>query len=389
MVCEGKKKRPCGVCESCRSFEEQSDLDLMILRPVDGTLWIERDELEALAPDGVGGVIEKLVGEGFLRGPIPNPAGRKLLPLRLEPSALFRRARGAARFDRTGLARRLENASLDEGERAFVRRITRANHSVEWYRSSVGIGQVTGSDEPASMAGKKAVIPFLARRPAARRRKVVIVEEAERMTEEAQNALLKTLEEPPPDSLLLLTSSRREGLLDTIRSRCEQVRVPPPSPEERESEVDRYFSEIDRSTWESLLLLGEGVPAQAAEIDPDRFEEEKAGAAELLRVAEGGRFGEFFPLLEKWVDELEGGAEDDHSRARRRLSLFLLLARDLAVDAGEGSGAAEALGRAERIFRSAHGALTAVRPGVNLRLLIEEFGMSLWRKAGTEEGGAR
>jgi DNA polymerase-3 subunit delta' len=57
--------------------------------------------------------------------------------------------------------------------------------------------------------------------------RVVIVDGADDLNEEAQNALLKVLEEPPPGSLLLLVTAREESLLDTVRSRCHELRLSP------------------------------------------------------------------------------------------------------------------------------------------------------------------
>jgi hypothetical protein len=48
---------------------------------------------------------------------------------------------------------------------------------------------------------------------------------AEAMTTAAQNALLKTLEEPPPSARIVLTTTSPDGLLDTIKSRCECIRT--------------------------------------------------------------------------------------------------------------------------------------------------------------------
>jgi len=54
--------------------------------------------------------------------------------------------------------------------------------------------------------------------------KIVIVEGAHLMNQEAQSCFLKTLEEPKGQTLLLLVSSKPEMLLDTIRSRCQQIK---------------------------------------------------------------------------------------------------------------------------------------------------------------------
>ncbi|MFH1278437.1 MAG: hypothetical protein ABIK65_08670 [Candidatus Eisenbacteria bacterium] len=384
-VCEGEGEIPCGGCGPCLSFASAGDLDLSIIRPVDHPVWAHRDDLERHFPEGIGPALEELQAEGFLLSPLPAAAGRRLVPLRFDPAALFRKGRGTARFDRSAFARRLDGSGVGEGAKAFLRETFLAPHSVEWYLSSIGIGFMTGSDEPAATAGRAAVIPFLGRRPAARRRKVVIVEEAERMTEEAQNALLKTLEEPPPDSLLLLTCSRREGLLDTIRSRCEQVKIGSPGPAERAEAAGRFFVDIAPDEWEALLLLGEGAPGQAAEFDLELLREEREQAESLLRSAEGGSLAAFFPDLESWVDGLEEGGENEFQKAARLLSLFLVVARERAVEASAEGGGAD-LARARRLFRAAHGALASIRPGANLRLLLEEFGVNLWRSAAPAEG---
>ena len=53
--------------------------------------------------------------------------------------------------------------------------------------------------------------------------KVFIIDGAESMNEAAQNALLKTLEEPPGGTFFILLSTHPEGLLATVRSRCQSV----------------------------------------------------------------------------------------------------------------------------------------------------------------------
>ena len=57
-------------------------------------------------------------------------------------------------------------------------------------------------------------------------RKVGIVFEADRMNVQSANAFLKTLEEPSDGTTLFLLTSRPYDLLDTIRSRCLNFRIP-------------------------------------------------------------------------------------------------------------------------------------------------------------------
>lgn len=54
--------------------------------------------------------------------------------------------------------------------------------------------------------------------------RVFIIDEAEKMTVQAQNSLLKILEEPPQQVMFILIASNRENLLETIFSRCQEIR---------------------------------------------------------------------------------------------------------------------------------------------------------------------
>lgn len=56
--------------------------------------------------------------------------------------------------------------------------------------------------------------------------KVATIYEADRMNPSAANAFLKTLEEPPKNTTIFLLTSRPYALLDTIRSRCLNFRIP-------------------------------------------------------------------------------------------------------------------------------------------------------------------
>jgi len=58
-------------------------------------------------------------------------------------------------------------------------------------------------------------------------KRFVLIPNFQKATAGAANALLKSLEEPPPRALIILTADARESLLETIASRCEQVRLGP------------------------------------------------------------------------------------------------------------------------------------------------------------------
>jgi DNA polymerase-3 subunit delta' len=60
-------------------------------------------------------------------------------------------------------------------------------------------------------------------------RRILIVDDAETLLEPAQQALLKTLEEPPQGVTLILLADEPDVLLDTVRSRCQEVPLRPVS----------------------------------------------------------------------------------------------------------------------------------------------------------------
>ena len=75
-------------------------------------------------------------------------------------------------------------------------------------------------------------------RPNEGRRKVYVIDPADAMNPAAQNALLKVLEEGPAYAAFLLCAGQPGLLLDTVRSRCELLALPPeevgPDPDVRE-----------------------------------------------------------------------------------------------------------------------------------------------------------
>ena len=61
--------------------------------------------------------------------------------------------------------------------------------------------------------------------PVVAARRIVLIEHADRANEQTQNALLKALEEPTDRHLFILVADEPTGLLPTIRSRCQPLRI--------------------------------------------------------------------------------------------------------------------------------------------------------------------
>jgi DNA polymerase-3 subunit delta' len=76
--------------------------------------------------------------------------------------------------------------------------------------------------------------------------KVALIWLPERMNEQCANKILKLLEEPPEKSVFLLVSEQPEKLLDTIRSRCRQIIVPPVATDEIKAAISAKFRMDDK-----------------------------------------------------------------------------------------------------------------------------------------------
>jgi DNA polymerase-3 subunit delta' len=113
--------------------------------------------------------------------------------------------------------------------------------------------------------------------------KVAIIFPAHQMTVNAANSLLKTLEEPTPQSLLILLTSQPSGLPPTVRSRCQQIAIHRPSPQQA---LEWLRTEAPAAAHPALLEFAGGAPLRAVDYADGRFEtldrEMQRSLAELL-----------------------------------------------------------------------------------------------------------
>ena len=144
------------------------------------------------------------------------------------------------------------------------RAVNRGGHpDVEWFTLETqalladkpGRGEILSIDSVRRLRGSAAL------RPVESARRILIVDDAETMLEPAQQALLKTLEEPPPAVTLLLLTDEPEALLETVRSRCQQIVVRPvPAPVIEAALVDQG---VDLAVAAEIARLSRGCPAWA------------------------------------------------------------------------------------------------------------------------------
>jgi DNA polymerase-3 subunit delta' len=132
------------------------------------------------------------------------------------------------------------------------------------------------------------VIPEIHKAPIEGTRKVVMLRDADRMEPVVGNTLLKSLEEPPPRTVVMLLTDRPEGLLSTIRSRCQRVdfAYAPPVRSAATAAVQEAFSStvarVDGRAGTTVALVEE-LEAALAEATTAS---ELAAAAELKELDE-------------------------------------------------------------------------------------------------------
>lgn len=63
--------------------------------------------------------------------------------------------------------------------------------------------------------------------PTEAQKRIILLQDIEKMNDATANAFLKLLEEPPEHTMMIMTSSNIEGVLPTIKSRCQKLYAAP------------------------------------------------------------------------------------------------------------------------------------------------------------------
>lgn len=132
--------------------------------------------------------------------------------------------------------------------------------------------------------------------PVAGERRIAIIHHADRMTNQAANALLKSIEEPPQRSAIILTSAHPEAIIDTIRSRMQQMTFPALS-HIKSKEIASLLSTESHEEQERLVHRSQGKLGRLVQLhqDPEWAAAEAARYRQWLQflrasVAERDRF---------------------------------------------------------------------------------------------------
>lgn len=140
-------------------------------------------------------------------------------------------------------------------------------------------------------------------RPVMGRMKVYLIVYAEELAEDAGNRLLKTIEEPPPFVLFLLTAIERGGVLPTIASRCQELRLRPAPRTELAEALVSLGTEAERAEQLAALAGGRQGWAINAAREPALFEQQQTYSQQLVEALRGTRVDRLLrarTLSERW-----------------------------------------------------------------------------------------
>jgi len=217
----------------------------------------------------------------------------------------------------------------------------------------------------------------MAMKPYAARHRTLLFVRFDTATDGASNALLKTLEEAPSHGMLLLTAESSEGLLPTIVSRCEVVRLQPVALPDVQSFLEQRGADAGKARL--LAHVSGGCPGAALRLlqDPDALGRRHERLDDLLVLLSANRAARF-----AYADKLGG----DKASMRSVLLVWLSFWRDVLWRA---SGASSPIANidhekdieiissrvgpmlATRLVEDLDHALSKLEANVNARLLAE------------------
>ena len=149
--------------------------------------------------------------------------------------------------------------------------------------------------------------------PIAGERRVILIEGADRASEQIQNALLKALEEPSDRHVFILTADEPNRLLETVRSRCQPLRIGPvPRTELSAWLMDHEL--LPKEQADALARLSDGYVGRALALfsrQGDRLEWRRRLQSELMDLLHRGRAERFVSARELLDDASRRSIPDE------------------------------------------------------------------------------
>ena len=145
--------------------------------------------------------------------------------------------------------------------------------------------RITKGKQSIGISEVLTVIDEINKKPYEGNRKVIIVHDTDRMTVDAQNAFLKTIEEPPSGVFIMLLCKSQEGILDTIKSRCQIHNLKRLKGKDIRLFLNRDFPELSKDDLEIMVSFCDGIPGRAMSFLKDTsFMEMRSTVLDILKA---------------------------------------------------------------------------------------------------------
>ena len=213
------------------------------------------------------------------------------------------------------------------------------------------------------------------------RRKIFLIEQAHNLTPEAQNALLKVLEEPAGESTIILVTDKPALLFKTIISRCQIIRFSSLKRPQLEQILKDDYA-LDGASAHFLAYFCEGSIGRALQFKDSQIFREKnqiidafALSAKVnpqqLAVETKEEMRRCLNILAAWFRDIYlikiGAAHSELIHLDRRDELLRLMQRYSWFEL-------------EEVMKFIADALLYLEQNVNLRLLLSNLRMELWKE---------
>ena len=127
--------------------------------------------------------------------------------------------------------------------------------------------EMTNDSEPVSIDDIRSLQKYTSKKQINKR--LVIISNVEKLSHQAQNALLKLLEEPISNIHFILLSNSPSLILNTVRSRSQEVVIKKISPDQSSALLD-YLKIKDTNLRKQLLFLADGLPGELTKLAQDK-----------------------------------------------------------------------------------------------------------------------
>ena len=263
------------------------------------------------------------------------------LPPEGEPSHAYL-FHGPAGTGKRAVARAFAAALLADGaaDPDSVRgRVARGAHpDLTWVTAS-------GASEMLVADIEEPVVAAATRTPFESARRVFVIEGVDAMNDQAANRMLKTLEEPASFAHLVLLTDRREDVMPTIVSRCQQVRFDPAAPEL----IAGGLSGVEGDEALACARLALGDAGTAAVLAGEDGRALRASAVDAVRCAlAGSTAGRPWKTLIEMARQA-GASAGEQSQERTELELELVPSKERGRHRREGEEAAKRVERRARV----------------------------------------